>query len=323
MHTLLALSSVLLVVLSSYLTIGALRRLNGWSRRRDLQLLALATPVVSLGVGLGGLHHFTDRICFLGAPSWDYLVGLVLPLIMGLIAVSALALGLVRLALLYRVVGRRGTPAGAHLRALAAGLAEQLQVPRPRVLLCPYNRPLALTCGLWRPTLLLSTWMVEHLDRRELEAVLAHELGHVARRDYLVVWLATVLRDAFFYLPTSWTVYRQLQQEKELASDDLAVSLTNRPLALASALAKVWQQALGGQSLGTAPALLGADGSIERRIERLLTTSTSDVSQPRSRLVALGIGSSALIGLLIVEGLTVALTLAPMGCGPASQLWRL
>ena len=57
----------------------------------------------------------------------------------------------------------------------------------------------------------------------------------------LVIWFATVLRDAFFYLPTSRVAYHQLQHEKELACDDLAVGVTHWPLALASALAKAWQ----------------------------------------------------------------------------------
>ena len=52
------------------------------------------------------------------------------------------------------------------------------------------------------------------------------------------MWLATVLRDAFFYLPTSWAAYRQLSHEKELICDDLAIGSTHRPLALASALAR-------------------------------------------------------------------------------------
>ena len=88
--------------------------------------------------------------------------------------------------------------------------------------------------------MLLSTWMVDHLDQQELEAVLMHELVHVRRRDYLLNWVALLLRDAFFYLPTSRIAYRQLHYEKELASDDLVAQSTKRPLALASALTKVW-----------------------------------------------------------------------------------
>src|SRR5260221_452291 len=127
-------------------------------------------------------------------------------------------------------------------------------------------------CSYRSPAFLPSPWMDRHLDHPELEGVLAHELEHVGRRDYPVMWLATVLRDAFFYLPTSWAAYRQLSHEKELVCDDLAAGSTHRPLALASALAKVWQDAVeepGFVRLGLAQPLLGAGESINGRIERL------------------------------------------------------
>ena len=348
MHTLLGLSSVLLVLLAGYLTLGLLRRLGPPgahpSRRRRLQLLILAAPVASLGLGLAGLYHLTGRVCFThrapGAPVWDYTLGLALPLLMALVAVGALVLGLIRLLMMRRLVTRRGVPAGIEIQTLAEQLAGQLGASCPRVLICAYNRPLALTCGLWEPTVLLSTWMIDQLDRRELEAVVAHELAHVARRDYLVIWLATVLRDAFCYLPTSWAAYRQLQHEKEPVCDDLAVDLTRRPLAMASALAKVWRQAVDGPALATAQHLTGggrhagrpqsmAAGTVpgegvEGRIERLLampgpTMVARSAHQP-SRRVALGIGGVGFGGLLALQALTIVVLLAVMGCGPASRL---
>ncbi len=174
-----------------------------------------------------------------------------------------------------------------------------------------------------RSRILLSTWMIAHLDRGELEAVLAHELSHVARRDYLMIWLATVLRDAFWYLPTSWAAYRQLQHEKELACDDLAVAMTKRRLALASALAKVWQQVIEEPHVGVAQPLVGAAGSIEGRITRLLAPSDPTANLPSSRIVTLCVGVAALAGLVVLQATNVALMLVPMGCGPMAPLWRL
>lgn len=326
MHTLLGLSSIVLVTLGSYLLLGILYRVGSWSSRRDVQFFVLVVPVVSLGLGLAGLHHFIGRPCLNRAPLWDALLGVALPLAMGLIALGALGLGMVRLMLMTRVVTRNAVWAGPELLAFADELAQRLGATRPRLLLCVYHRPLAFTCGLFRPTVLLSTWMVEHLDRRELEAVLAHELEHVARRDYLIIWLATVLRDAFFYLPTTWTAYRQLQQEKELACDDLAVDATHRPLALASALAKVWQHTVERPRLarfGTVQSLVGVDEPINGRIERLLATREPTMSTPRLRLGTLSVSISALIGLLILEAVNVVLILASMGCGPALLLGKL
>lgn len=328
MHTLLALSALFLVILAGVLALRFLPRLADWEGRRQIQLLVLAAPVLSLAVGLGALSHFTGHVCFIGVPPWDYTLGVALPLGMGAVALGALALGLVRLALLGRIFTHRGTPAHPELQAIADGLAAQLGTLRPRVLLCPLDLPLALAGGLWRPTILLSTWTLDHLDRRELEAVLAHELGHVARRDYLAAWLATVLRDAFCYLPTSWAAYRQLQREKELACDDLAVRVTRRPLALASALAKVWQPTLSASAVGLAQPLEGAGESIEGRIERLLAGPAPSIDGSlsqgdRARLRSIAVAGSALAALVALQGANLTLLLAPMGCGPASAFARL
>src|SRR5581483_5484205 len=245
------------------LALSFLPRLDGWLWRRDLQVWVLGIPVIALGLAIGALHYFVNRDCFVNAPTWDYVIGAVLPVGMGVVALGGAFVGLLRLLLMHWVITHRGVQAGTALQALADQQAKQLGTSRPRVLLCAFNRPLALAYGLWRPTVLLSTWMVEHLDQRELEAVLAHELGHIARRDYLVICLASVLRDAFFYLPTSWRAYRRLQHEKELACDDLAVSVTKRPLALASALAKVWQHTVSGPSLGMAQSFTGVNELME------------------------------------------------------------
>ena len=326
MHTLLGLSSMILVMLGSFLILSMLRHLGDWSRRRDVQSLVLLMPMVSLGLGLVGLHHFSGRTCLRNAPSWDYMLGMGLPLVMGLIALGALCLGILRLVLMTQVLTRRSMLASPELQSLANHLAERLGAARSDVRLCIYDRPLAFTYGLWRPKIILSTWMIDHLDRREFEAVLAHELEHVVRRDYLVIWLATILRDAFFYVPTSWSAYRQLQHEKELACDDRAVGTTHRPLALASALAKVWQHAIEGSQFaqfGKAQPLVDAGEAINDRIERLLAAPPAQASPLPVQKAPLCVYLSTLIGLLFLEAVSMTLILASMGCGPAILLGKL
>jgi len=326
MHTLVLLSSILLVVLGGYVVLGCLPGVDNWRQRRRLQVLVLAAPGATLGVGLAGLYHFDSRICFLTAPAWDHALGTATPLVMGIVALGATGLGALRLGLLSWAVVHRSVPAAPELQALADRLADRLGAPRPRVRVCASDQPLALSCGLRFPTLLVSTWMLRHLDAREFEAVLAHEVGHAARRDYLVVWLTTVLRDAFFYLPTSRVAYHQLQGEKELACDDLAAATTGRPLALASALAKTWGEALGPLMSRVAPAFAGYERPIEERIERLLQRAQLEpalsVSGPACARSA-GLGASALVSLVMLQvaGITIML-LNPMACGPASPLWR-
>ena len=320
MHTLLILSSLLLAVLVGWLALLALTRVQGWPRRRQLQLAVLLAPVMSLGVSLGGLHHFLGRTCFLRTLSWDYMAGTVLPVGMGVVALGGLGLGIVRLVIMSMVLGRRGRPADAEVQRTVEHLARRLAARRPRVMICGADRPLALTFGFSRPTVLLSDWMLRSLDVRELESVLAHEVAHVARRDTLVAWFATVLRDAFFYLPTSLAAHRQFQFERELACDDVAIAATGRPLALASALAKVWQYALRGPAPDPALAFAESDHVIERRIERLLAGRMWKSRVAERSGLSLSPAVQSLLGIATLLATNAAVMLAPMGCGPASLM---
>ena len=324
MYVLLVLVSLALIVVGSHVVLSFLGRVEGWRRRRLLQMLVLVAPAVSLGVGVIGLHHFTGCVCFMSTPAWDYTLSLAGPISMAVVALGAVGLGVLRLGLMFWVVGHRCVAADPGLQALADRLAEEMGTSHPRVLLYASDRPVAVTWG-WRcPTILLSTWMVNRLDARELESVLAHELGHAARLDYPVLWLATVLRDAFFYLPTSRMCYRQLQTDKEIACDELAASVTQRPLALASALAKVWHEAVGGPAFGMVQALVGTREWIEERIERLVRGAWRNPvdppgSDPRAR--TFGIASSALVALMIVQAVAlIAILVNPIACSSAS-LW--
>jgi len=321
-HLLIILSSAGLVLASGWVALRCMPRIRGWRPRRELQLLVLAAPVLSLALAIGGLHHFAGQTCFIGAPPWDYTLSVGLPLAMSFVALGACLLGIIRLLLMQRLMGARGVPAGPELQATVGELAHRLGARGPRILVCADDRPVALTYGLVRPTLLLSRWMLGRLDGRELESVLAHEMAHVARRDYLVVWLATVLRDALCYLPTSWIAHRQLQAEKEYACDDLAVGVTGRPLALASALATVWQPGPASRSLSGVPALAGSSGAVEARIARLLVHRVQPTEGRSSGLLPLGTGTAAVVGLVAAETMNVATLLAPLGCSHAMVLGK-
>src|SRR5436305_13135545 len=281
MHLWLGLSSLALTLLASVVILQLLHHLGSWKSRRLLQVGVLLIPLLSLAGGISGLHHFSGLPCLVNSPSWDSSLEVIVPVSMGFLALGAFAFGLIRLALMGYLVKRKGMPASDDLRICAEALAQGLGVRPVRVVLTVADRPISFVSGIFRPTVLLSTWMLSHLDQRELEAVLVHEMEHVARWDYLVNWITLILRDAFFYFPTSWLAYQQLQQEKELACDEHVVRTTRRPLALASALTKVWLHAgqmPGWTRWGSAQPLTDQSTPLQRRIERLLSTSPSGLT---------------------------------------------
>lgn len=317
-----SLAAIFLVLGINAVVLVVVRHIQDWSLRRTLQLCVLLMPLVMLGLGLCSFGLSFHALFPVGA----------LFFLMGGIALGALGLGMIRLILMVRLVARYRCCTNPELQRQADAMMQRLggKGNTPCVRLYTSDRPHALTWGFRRPMILLSSWMIEHLDRRELEAVLVHELEHVARHDYLMMWLAMMLRDAFFYLPTSWIAYRQLQQEKELACDDGAVHVTHRPLALASALTKVWLQAVDEPALVRfegVQALTAAESSIDERIKRLLapSASASMSSRRHSRCTRFRLHMAAFLPLGVFEAacLFFLLLSTVVGCHPIAMCGRL
>ena len=140
--------------------------------------------------------------------------------------------------------------------------------------ICRFDHPVALTTGFFRPRILVSSWFVDSLDDEELEAVIAHEVAHIRRRDNLINSLAALAKDILFFLPSSYPAWRSYLQEREKACDDLTISMTKRPLALAGALLKVGKAHTQNSLLARiadplSPGLSRGASTVQERIRRL------------------------------------------------------
>ncbi|HEX4070024.1 MAG TPA: M56 family metallopeptidase, partial [Planctomycetaceae bacterium] len=82
-----------------------------------------------------------------------------------------------------------------------------------------------MAVGYLRPLILLPGCVLTGLTTAQLEALLAHELAHIRRHDWLVNALQLFVETVFFYHPAVWWLSRQIRQERENCCDDLAVSL--------------------------------------------------------------------------------------------------
>jgi Zn-dependent protease with chaperone function len=111
--------------------------------------------------------------------------------------------------------------------------------PRPRLMVIRGDACCAFTMGILSPVVAISAGLVEQLGEPELQGVVAHELAHVRRCDYIGRWLATVVRDLMIWNPFALLWYRQLVQEQEKASDAWAAAMLDDPGAVASGLVEV------------------------------------------------------------------------------------
>lgn len=96
-----------------------------------------------------------------------------------------------------------------------------------------------MTIGWIKPIILLPAGIMSGLTVSQLEAVLAHELAHIKRYDYLINIFQSCVEILFFYHPATWFISAQVRDERENCCDDYAVNICGDRLALAKALTQV------------------------------------------------------------------------------------
>lgn len=136
--------------------------------------------------------------------------------------------------------------------------------------------PAPITYGLFKPVILLPISLTFLLTPAQLEAIIAHELAHIKRNDYLVSLFQSVLEVMFFFHPCFWWINGIIHEERENATDDLALSIGICPKDLAFGLAEVANYA----SYGPPEMTLAASSDKNRtllRIKRILGKSTPSI----------------------------------------------
>ena len=101
-------------------------------------------------------------------------------------------------------------------------LAPRIGIARHVVLRLVREGDGPLTAGSWRPVVLLPVAIAARMPADAVEALLAHELAHVRRHDYLVNLLQCAVEALLFYHPVVWWLSHRIRIERELVADDLA-----------------------------------------------------------------------------------------------------
>ncbi len=99
--------------------------------------------------------------------------------------------------------------------------------------------------GGLRPILLLPEGIAERLTPPQLEAVLAHELCHVRRRDNLFASIHMMVEAMFWFHPLVWWIGARLVEERERACDEEVLSLGSEPRVYAEAILNVCKLYVG------------------------------------------------------------------------------
>jgi beta-lactamase regulating signal transducer with metallopeptidase domain len=156
----------------------------------------------------------------------------------------------------------------AEVSARFSQIAKRIGIRRKIDLFISEQIPGPMTLGALRSVILLPVSAITHLSPEQLEVVLAHELAHIRRNDYLWNMVQTMVETLFFFHPAVWWVSGSLRQQRELCCDDVALACCTDPVVYATALLRLEEQR--GSKLRLAMALNGHNNGLKARIARIL-----------------------------------------------------
>jgi beta-lactamase regulating signal transducer with metallopeptidase domain len=115
-------------------------------------------------------------------------------------------------------------------------LAQRFGIRRAVALRIVADGDSPLSAGWWKPVVLVPAAIALRMPAHLLESLLAHELAHIRRHDYLVNLLQGAVEALLFYHPVVWWLSRRIRIEREQVADHIAASVLGEPRRLAIAL---------------------------------------------------------------------------------------
>jgi len=197
-----------------------------------------------------------------------------------------------------RMKSHGASPADEGWQHIVERLSRRLHIARRVRLFESTLVDVPTVIGWLKPVVLLPASALAGLSPQQLEAILAHELAHIRRHDYLVNLLQTLVETLLFYHPAVWWLSRRIRTERENCCDDLAVSLCGDPYTYAEALADL-EELRGAAGPRPFLAMAATGGSLVQRVRRLLGAPSHAGRAPgwlagsATILVMLGIAAGA------------------------------
>jgi bla regulator protein blaR1 len=157
--------------------------------------------------------------------------------------------------------------------------------------------------GITRPFLIWPEGISEHLDDGHLEAILAHEVWHVRRRDNLAAGVHMLVEALFWFHPLVWWVGARLVNEREAACDEQVLQLGSEPHVYAESILKTCEFFVGSR-LACVSGVTGAD--LKKRIARIIAQRTARKLDVPRKLLLTAAGIAAVTAPIASGSLTAS-----------------
>jgi uncharacterized protein (TIGR03435 family) len=171
--------------------------------------------------------------------------------------------------------------------------------------------------GVFRPFLLLPEGLSEHLTPEQFEAIVAHEMCHVERRDNLSSAVHMLVEALFWFDPVVWWIRSRLIEERERACDEAVLRMGNDPQDYAQGIVTVCKFYLKSPL----PCVSGVTGSdLKRRVETIMLNRDVEKMDLARKLLLAAAGAVAVTAPLIVGVINAPSIRAQEPIKPVPQL---
>lgn len=176
-----------------------------------------------------------------------YFLGQNMTLIVSLWAIGAGIL-LVRLAMGYVWVHQLKTNPNnqwnAQLSDLLENLKTRMDIGRTVLIKTSNQVNLPMIMGVVKPVILMPAALISGFSTAQLEAILAHELAHLKRHDFLFNGIQSLIEVLYFFHPVMWLISAEIRKERENCCDDMAVTYTQNKVLLAKTLVQLQEYSI-------------------------------------------------------------------------------
>ncbi len=160
---------------------------------------------------------------------------------------------------------RKTIPPESYLQDVLETFTYKLGIKKKIQLLQSTLVKVPMVLGYTKPVILLPISLLSGLSPKEIEAIIAHELAHIKRYDYIFNIIQSIIETLFFYHPAVWLIAKIIRNEREHSCDDIAIELTSDKIGYIKALAA----AESFQRQNYAVAFPGTESGLLHRVKRI------------------------------------------------------
>lgn len=157
----------------------------------------------------------------------------------------------------------------AEWEAKVKEISRQLGLKRPVQLLESALVKVPMVIGWMKPAILLPIGALNALSPQQVEAILAHELAHIKRHDYLLNIIRSLVEVLFYFNPAVWWLSAQIRTEREHCCDDMALEVCGDSLSYVRALVAL-QELSQRPGISLAMTFVRSKPELLNRVRRIL-----------------------------------------------------